>query len=87
VKIIRAKSAIATPKPYQRTVLPSLSGMKGMARAATKGRRIIVDNQGTSIAFITADDQFFDFAFNYYIILRNPFFCKRFLPKHFAEAA
>jgi hypothetical protein len=55
---MNAKSNSATPKPYQRTVLPSLSGMMGIARAATKGRKIMADNQGISMAFITVDNMF-----------------------------
>jgi hypothetical protein len=32
--------------------------MMGIARAATKGRKIMADNQGISMAFITVDNMF-----------------------------
>jgi hypothetical protein len=32
--------------------------MRGIARAATRGRKMMADNQGNSRAFITADNIF-----------------------------
>jgi hypothetical protein len=43
---MRAKSIKPTIREYHLTVLPSLSGMMGIKRAATMGKRIMVVNQG-----------------------------------------
>jgi hypothetical protein len=47
-----AKSINPTVRAYQRTVFPSLSGIKGMAKDAKIGNRMIVVNQGKLAMFI-----------------------------------
>ena len=46
--MIKDSSINPTPTAYDRTVLPYLSGMKGIAKAATRGNRRIVVSQGNS---------------------------------------
>jgi hypothetical protein len=50
--MVEAKWINPTDKEYQRTFLPSLSGIKGIAKDAKRGKTIRAVSQGNETRFI-----------------------------------